>query len=365
MNCLIGPGDSGKSTILDAIDLCLGARRNIPFDDSDFYGLNVTVPISISLTIGELDDALKNMDAYGLFLRGFKIESGEIVDEPEAGAETVLTLNLTVASDLEPAWTLVSDRAKAQDATRNLAWADRVRIAPSRIGVISEHHLGWRRGSVLNRLSDDSPDASGVLLEAACAARSAFGDEASKELGDTLTLVATTATALGVPINGEAKAMLDTESVSFSGGTISLHDGIGVPLRGLGIGSARLLIAGLQREAAQKSTLVLVDELEYGLEPHRIIRLLTSLGAKDAEPLLQAFVTTHSPAALRELSGSQLFVTRARGDVHELRHVGTDQYIQSTMRLFPDAFSCTFGHRLRRRKRGWTCARSRSPTDRE
>ena len=24
LNCLIGPGDSGKTTILDAIDLCLG-----------------------------------------------------------------------------------------------------------------------------------------------------------------------------------------------------------------------------------------------------------------------------------------------------------------------------------------------------
>ncbi|MBB3394208.1 MULTISPECIES: AAA family ATPase [unclassified Rhizobium] len=28
VNCLIGPGDSGKSTILDAIDLCLGATRS-------------------------------------------------------------------------------------------------------------------------------------------------------------------------------------------------------------------------------------------------------------------------------------------------------------------------------------------------
>lgn len=36
VNCLIGPGDSGKSTILDAIDLCLGARRSAPFGDTDF-----------------------------------------------------------------------------------------------------------------------------------------------------------------------------------------------------------------------------------------------------------------------------------------------------------------------------------------
>lgn len=33
----MGPGDSGKTTILDAIDLCLGARRNVSFSDTDFW----------------------------------------------------------------------------------------------------------------------------------------------------------------------------------------------------------------------------------------------------------------------------------------------------------------------------------------
>jgi putative ATP-dependent endonuclease of OLD family len=67
INCLIGPGDSGKSSILDAIDYCVGARRNIQCTDADFHGLDVEQPIRISITIGELDDALKNMDAYGLW----------------------------------------------------------------------------------------------------------------------------------------------------------------------------------------------------------------------------------------------------------------------------------------------------------
>ena len=40
LNCIIGPGDSGKSTILDAIDLTLGARRSYNFTDADFHGLN-------------------------------------------------------------------------------------------------------------------------------------------------------------------------------------------------------------------------------------------------------------------------------------------------------------------------------------
>ena len=171
INCLIGPGDSGKSSILDAIDYCMAARRNIQFTDADFHRLNVEQPIEISITLGELDDALKNMDVYGLYVRGFNARSGEIEDEPESEAETVLTLRLTVSSDLEPFWSLVSDRAEAQDQTRNLNWSDRIRLAPTRIGTLADYHLGWGRGSVLNRISEERADVSAALAKAARDAR--------------------------------------------------------------------------------------------------------------------------------------------------------------------------------------------------
>jgi putative ATP-dependent endonuclease of OLD family len=338
LNCLIGPGDSGKSTVLDAIDLCLGARRNIQFTDADFHMLDVETPITIELTLGELDDDLKNLDAYGMYLRGFDAETRTVEDEPEKECETVLTLKLAVASDLEPNWMLVSERAEAQGLTRNLSWRDRVRLAPTRIGAMADYHLGWRRGSVLNRVSEERADASAALAKAARNARAAFGDLAQFQLGETLSIVAATASELGIPIGENIKAMLDAHSVSFSGGTISLHDEDGVPLRGLGIGSTRLLIAGLQRKASAQSGIVLVDELEYGLEPHRIIRLLSSLGAKEKSAPLQVFMTTHSPIALRELTGTQLFLTRSTGEDHDVRAVGTEDDIQSTIRLYPDAF---------------------------
>lgn len=338
LNCLIGPGDSGKSSILDAIDFCLGARRNIQFSDADFYRLEVENPISISVTIGELDDGLKNFDAYGMYVRGFDKQSGEIEDEPEKDTETVLTVRLAVGNDLEPSWSLVSERADALGLSRNLSWRDRVRLAPTRIGVMADHHLGWRRDSVLNRVSDERADASAALAKAARDARAAFGDEAQDQLGETLDIVSATAKELGVSIGEKIKAMLDANSVSFSGGTISLHDEDGIPLRGLGIGSTRLLIAGLQRRAAAQSTIILIDELEHGLEPHRITRLLGSLGAKESDPPLQVFMTSHSPVALRELSGNQLFVTRPSLGRLDVLRVGTTDDIQSTIRLYPEAF---------------------------
>ena len=99
INELIGPGDSGKSTILDAIDYCLGARRNLQLADTDFNCLDVSQPINITITLGKLNDALMSIEAYGPYLRGFNAATGEIAEEPDTSLETVLTLQMVVAAD--------------------------------------------------------------------------------------------------------------------------------------------------------------------------------------------------------------------------------------------------------------------------
>lgn len=338
INCLVGPGDSGKSTILDAIDLCMGARRTIQFTDADFTDLAVDAPIEITITLGALPDRLKILDAYGLFLRGFDAASGEIEDEPQAGLETVLCLRLTVSADLEPVWTLVSDRAAALGSERFLAWSDRQDIAPTRIGSFSDVNLSWRRGSVLNKLSKEKADASAILLAAARDARAQFGDTADEQLSEALAKVKEVADGLGIGDGKDLHAELDAHSVSVSAGTISIHNAGGIPLKGMGIGSTRLLIAGLQKEAAAGSAIVLVDEVEHGLEPHRIIQFLNALGAKDPEPSLQVFMTSHSPVVVRELGLTPLTIARRGNHGPDLKRAGDHPELQGTARLFPEAF---------------------------
>lgn len=337
INCLIGPGDSGKSTILDAIDLCLGVRRSVGIADTDFYGLVITEPIVISVTLGGLPDQLLSLESYGEFLRGHDAATGQIEPEPRADIETVLTLRLEVGPDLEPSWLLYSERAQEQGLERGLAWKHRAALAPARIGNYASTHLSWSRSSVLNRLTDERPDLGAELARAARDARTGFGNQAGAQLAETLQVVTRTATALGVPV-GQAQAMLDAHAVSIGDGAIALHSQTGIPLRSLGTGSARLLMAGLQREAAQAATIALVDEVEFGLEPHRLKRLLDSLGAKDVNLPLQVFMTTHSPVALRELSGNQLFIVRSEGDRHVVRPAGATDQVQSILRTDPEAF---------------------------
>lgn len=338
INCLIGPGDSGKSSILDAIDLSLGARRIAHFSDTDFHGLDVNRPIVISATLGGLPETLINLDAYGDFLRGYDAATGQVEDEPRAGIETALTLRLTVTSDLEPVWSLYSQRAHQQGLERGLAWKERTALAPARVGTFANTNLSWTRGSVLNRLTDERANLGAELARAAREARANFGNQAGAPLAEALRVVTQTATYLGVPVGASAQALLDAHSVSIGDGAIALHDQAGVPLRSLGTGSARLLVAGLQRMASETAAIALIDEVEYGLEPHRLARLLDSLGAKDNALPLQVFMTSHSPAAIRELSGNQVFVVRTQADRHDVREVGVAADVQSTLRADPEAF---------------------------
>ena len=311
LNCLIGPGDSGKSTILDAIDIALGARRSYPFTDADFFELNTDSPIEIWVTLGALNDQLKNIDVYGMFLRSFNSASGTITDEPQTNEEIVLTLKLTVGADLDADWLLYSERAQAEGTERRLPWKHRELVTPARLGVASNQHLAWGNRSVLNKLSEDSFDISSTLAQLSRSARVAFSEHQIEGVGNVLNQVKTVANNLGVPV-GDLKASLDVNSVALSNGAISLHNNDNTPLRQLGTGSARLLISGLQK-AASASKILIVDEAEYGLEPYRITRLLNELGSKTEEPDKQVFITTHSPYVLRELQASQLRVVRKSG----------------------------------------------------
>src|SRR5690606_31669797 len=87
----------------------------------------------------------------------------------------------------------------------------------------------------------------------------------------------------------------------------------------------------------ESTSIILIDELEYGLEPHRIIRLVDALGAKDTDPSIQVFMTTHSPVVVRELSGNQLMIMRQSETRHSIKQADVSDDIQGSIRKFPEA----------------------------
>ena len=160
--CFIGPGDSTKSTILDAIEYALSPRYNIPIEDSDFYNLDADKQFEISVTIGQLPEILLSEQKYGLCLRGWKDGSG-LQDEPNDDCESVLTISLQVSKDMEPKWLILNDRL--QDEKR-ISQGDRAILCMSRLGTYINRHLSWSPGSLLSMMTGEDINLNQILLEA-------------------------------------------------------------------------------------------------------------------------------------------------------------------------------------------------------
>ena len=111
-----------------------------------------------------------------------------------------------------------------------------------------------------------------------------------------------------------------------------------MPLRQLGLGSKRMLTTGLQKEALSAGHITLFDELEIGLEPHRIARLVEHLNQDKSG---QYVMTTHSPVVLRELTVDDLHIVHCKAGKSEIvaanKRAIADS-IQGKIRLGAEAF---------------------------
>ena len=308
--CIIGPGDSGKSATLDAVEAALSSRW-FSFSESDFLGCDTGNCIEIEVTIGELSKPLKSDERFGLYIRGWTPD--EILrDEPEDDDEPVLTVKLTVNATLEPVWELVCDRA---DHPRTLSNRDRALFGLVRLAGDDARHLAWGQGSVLSKLTGDNDQAAQHLAQAYRAARDSAKLHEIKSLSDAAESAEGFAKNLGAYVEGAYGPGLELGRSGLSAGAIALHDD-GVPLRLAGLGTRRLATLAIQKSAIIEGAIVLVDEIEHGLEPHRIIGAISQLKSTQAElaktgkPIGQVLMTTHSDVALAEVGPDGLFVAQ-------------------------------------------------------
>lgn len=176
VNCLIGPGDSTKTTILDALELCLNPRASFVADDCDFHNLDVDKRVRIVVTLGALPPEFLAEERYGLHLRGWDPSTKTLEDEPRQGIEHALSVAVEIDRSLEVSWSIFNDRI-AQNEDKDppvVRYKDAKKFATNRLGPFAERHLGWGRSSVLSRLGDVDGGLNLQLAEAARAARAAF-----------------------------------------------------------------------------------------------------------------------------------------------------------------------------------------------
>lgn len=313
ISCLIGPGDSCKSTILDAIEKLLFYGRNFSICDADFFEFNNNDPIVIEAVLSEIPSDLMTEDKYGLDKKGWK--DGSLSDDITDGYESVLQVQLTINKDLEPHWVVLSNRNP--DGTI-LSYFDRQRISSISVGNYFETQFNWARGSSLYKFTDQCDDALSAILDVSRLARESVDDSKLSSLTTTASQVEKTAKKFGVNITNKYNPKIDPKIFVGSTLPIILCDGA-VPVRMSGLGSKRLLMLSMQYQENSGESVVLADEVEYGLEPHRLRLLLDNFKKgvcinSDDEPekvcKQQVFITTHSPIAVSELGVGEICVVK-------------------------------------------------------
>jgi putative ATP-dependent endonuclease of the OLD family len=340
-NCIIGSGDACKTTILTALDFALSPRTALAFDDADFFNQAVEDDIVIQVTLSDWDssqDTIKRFfqeSTYARYQCGLGIE-GPV---PEPNGSAAFSISLRVDKSLEPKWFAVKGRDDGDDIERKPIYAaERAVIGLSRLDVFSDSHFSWGRNTILTRLSDNAKAGlSSVVSELAREMRqSDISDHPSvaqcKAVADQVRLEARNT---GVNL-AELTPRIDVQRQSIGSGVISLHEGQ-VPLRSKGSGSKRLVGAAMQMKLHNGKNIAVIDEIELGLEPHRIRGLLFRLKSSQQ----QVFATTHSAAVIRELevASDELWVCKrdSAGNV-TVRSLGTVPGIQGPARTNAESF---------------------------
>lgn len=298
---LIGRGDSGKSTILSAIYAVLSPSWNMTFSDLDFHNQNTTTPIEIEVTLKELPNELLTESKYGLYIQND-------LDEDVGQKELSIIVKLTVDETLEPHW-VVRARVGTDIDDKPISGADRALIGVNFITDYTDNQFAYNRQSPLYALTKVNLAGNKTIERVKSELIRSMASSASEKdllqpLNAPLEELKRAAEKLGLNVT-DLCAQLDIKENPYTGNSISLHDE-SLPYRLHGKGSKRLMSIAIQSEMTKQGGIVLIDEIEQGLEPDRIISLVRILKTTATG---QVFITTHSLNVVLEAEWHNLFIT--------------------------------------------------------
>lgn len=332
ITCIIGRGDSCKSTILDAIGYTFAQSWSLRLNDSDFYNCDPSSPIIIEGTVSDIPDDL--IVKYHNHLRGITSD-GRLIDDMESDdaidAQEVLTIRLSVSRDLEPSWDVVSYNGTEPSTIKS---TDRGKLNIFSVSDYSDRHFSLNKGNPLYSLyrqlnNEPHPENENLVLNVVRDAKNAFDDNLGHRFESVIEKIKSVAGELGITLN-EMKAMLDHKDIAISENKVSIHED-GIPFRLKGKGSKRLLSLAIQLALTQPSGIILIDEIEQGLEPDRVQHLVNVLSKYEDK---QIIITTHSSNVIVEIPCTSLFIMR-KGS-YNLQHVEGE--MQGCIRKNPEAF---------------------------
>lgn len=333
----IGRGDSGKSTILKAISLVLSPVWNNTFADTDFYNLDTTIPIEIEVSLRHVPDKLLTDAKYGLYKRLLIKE--EIIDdisksgeESFADEEDILTIKLVVDDTLQPKWYVVNEREQDDIEINH---RDRALLDMFMIADYADNHFSYNKLSPLYALLKKNlsiPDT--IEKKLVDVVRQAYQSISSNmsfhEFEKVASEIKQQALHLGIEFD-DLKTSLEYKGNAYTESNITLHDGQNRPLGMYGKGSKRLLSIAIQLALVKAGGIILIDEIEQGLEPDRIRTIINKLSQVKHS---QIFVTTHSRDVVVESKAETIYLMK-KGSKFFYQF---EPELQGLLRSQPEAF---------------------------
>ncbi|HUZ97617.1 MAG TPA: ATP-binding protein [Edaphobacter sp.] len=316
MNIILGGGDVGKTTILEAIALLLSPTNSTALSESDYWQRDSSQEFFIEAVIS-LSEA-SGVNTQRNFSWPWTWNGTEAVQPvaKEEGEDTldaddpVYRVRVRGTTELELAWELV----QPNDEADHFSVSVRRKIGVVRLSTDDHNDRDLRLvyGSGLDRLLADSALRARIGKQI-----SELDVEGSLNSGGRNAIDELDKRLVGSALPHDLKLGLTTSqglSIGALIGLLAKKHGVSLPLGTWGSGTRRMVALEIASAAEKEVSITLVDEIERGLEPYRLRKLVSVISDEEG----QAFITTHSPVAIACSEKAQLWYMDANGNVGAL-----------------------------------------------
>jgi putative ATP-dependent endonuclease of the OLD family len=320
MNVILGGGDVGKTTILDAIALLLSPSNAIVLSEADYWQRKYDTEFVIQAVISL--PASSEISNQQKFAWPWEWNGEEVVppiapdsdeDDLPAPTQPVYRLQVRGSPDLEINWEIV----QPNDDVDLLSVAVRRKIGCVRLGGDDRNDRDLRLvyGSALDRLLADKGLRARIGQQVS---EIDLQDKLGQEAKKALEKLDKSFKEESLP-NKLELGLTSSQGLSI-GALIGLlaerADGVPLPLASWGSGTRRMATLQIAAATETETRITVIDEIERGLEPYRVRKLIKALQHEST----QCFVTTHSSVAISSADTGCLWYLDEASNIGELPH---------------------------------------------
>ncbi|WP_349434308.1 AAA family ATPase [Pararhizobium sp. A13] len=316
LNLIIGGGDTGKTTILDAISLLFQPSNSASLTEADYWQRKTEDGFRIEAVIAIPDEL--DLTSTTKTLWPWEWDGKDAVQPrndakvTQAGQYPVFRVAVSASADFDLAWEII----QPDEAREYFSLGLRRRIGLIKLGSEEKNDRDLRlvHGSGLDRLlSEENLRAKIGKLVSQVPLVDQLGEDATKAIAGLSDALDKAALPSDISLG-----LTGSQGISIGAliGLTARKEEVFLPLSSWGAGTRRMASLQVAASVRKEAELIVIDEIERGLEPYRLRQLVSVL----IDSGRQGFITTHSPIALFMLGDGQLWFFDAEGMLGKLDH---------------------------------------------